>query len=198
VLVDPVGRQDEDVAPPDLERAVVDLELRVEADGAAEIALVARNPDAVILRELLERLAIQPVDPRVADVEDVGRRRLDAPALERADVALLLVVPILALPRLGVQPRVGRVDHALDRSLHRPRVGRAVVIVDEAVDRELGGDLRDVAGADAVGERDGDALGAEQRVLRRAVTIEVLVDRLASLVGILPDQDAQLRFRQLF
>ena len=79
---------------------------------------------------------------------------------QRADVALVLVVGVLAAPRLRMQPGVGRGDHALRRGLHRPGFRRAVVVGQEALDRGLGGDAADAGGADAVGEHDRDALQA--------------------------------------
>src|SRR6185503_14048875 len=99
VLVDAVGGQNEDVATLDLQRAVVDLDLRVEADRTAEIALLARYPGAMVLGELLERVALQPVDPRVADVENVRGCRLQHQSAQRAHVAAILVVAVRALPR---------------------------------------------------------------------------------------------------
>jgi hypothetical protein len=102
VLVYAVGGEDEDVASLDLERAVVDLDLRIEADRAAEIALLPRYPDAVVLRELLERAALQPVDARVPDVENMRGGRLEDQAAQRADVAAVLVVAVRALVRARV------------------------------------------------------------------------------------------------
>jgi hypothetical protein len=193
VLVDAVGGQHEDVASLDLERAVVDLDLRVEADRPAEIALLPGHPHAVILRELLERGTGQPVDPGVPDVENVGGRRLEHQGGEGADVAAILVVAVGAVVRSRVQPGVRRAEHPLDRPLHRPGLRRAVIVVEEAQDGEFGRHLAHLARADAVGERDRDALGLEQQVRRRAEAVEILVHRLASLFRVLPDRNAQLR-----
>ena len=70
VLVDAVGRQQKDIALLDRQRPIVDLDLRIDAERAAEIALFRRNDDAMIVGELLERVAGQPVDAGIADMED--------------------------------------------------------------------------------------------------------------------------------
>src|SRR5690606_33493017 len=74
---------------------------------------------------------------------------------------------------------------------HRPRLGRAVVVGDEGVDRGLGGSLADVAAADAVGERHRDALGDEHRTLRNADAVEILVAFLAPGRGMLADANGE-------
>ena len=66
-----VGRQQESLARLDLETLVVDLELRIDAERTAEIGLLRRHDDPVIVGQLLERLARHAVDATVADVEDV-------------------------------------------------------------------------------------------------------------------------------
>ena len=102
----------------------------------------------------------------VADMEDMRGRRLDDHGAERADVALVFVVEILALPRLRVQPGIGRRNDALRRRFDRPGFRRAVIVGQEAFDGGFAGDLADVAAADAVGQDDGDALQAQQRLFR--------------------------------
>ena len=74
MLIDAVGRQHEDVAALDLEHPVVDFDLRIHAQRAAEIALLRRDDDPVIVGQLLERVAGDAVDARVADMEDVRGR----------------------------------------------------------------------------------------------------------------------------
>ena len=73
MLVDAVGHQDEGVALLYRERQIVDLDLRIDPERAAEIALLRRNDDAMIVGELLERIAGQTIDPAVTDVKDVRR-----------------------------------------------------------------------------------------------------------------------------
>ena len=75
MLVDAVGRQQEDVALLELDRPVVDLDLRAHAERAAEIDLLRRQHDAMVVGELLHRVAGDAVDPRIADMEDVRRPR---------------------------------------------------------------------------------------------------------------------------
>src|SRR5688572_29855054 len=111
---------------------------------------------------------------------------------ERADVALVLFVAELAALRLRVQPGVGRAENALGRGLHGPGLRRAIVVLQEASDSRLAGDLTDVAAADAVGERDADALQARERLLGNARAMKVLVRRLAPLVGVLTERDFQV------
>ena len=71
MLIDAVGRQQEDVAFFDLERLVVDFDLRIDAERAAQIALFRRDDDPVIVGELLERVAGDAVDPAIADMKDM-------------------------------------------------------------------------------------------------------------------------------
>src|SRR5262249_40165340 len=159
--------------------------LRVEADRAAEIALATGYPDTVVLRELLERAALQPVDARVPDVEYMCRGRLENQPGERADEAAVPVVAVLTLVRARGKRGVRRIEHALDRFFHGPGLRRAVIVVEKAHDREFRRHLAHLARTDAVGERDCDSLGRELRLRWRAEAVEVLVDRLASLVRIL-------------
>lgn len=61
-LVSAVRRQQEDVALSDLKRLVVDFDLRVYSQRPAEIGLLRRDDDPMIVRKLLERLAGDAVD----------------------------------------------------------------------------------------------------------------------------------------
>ena len=160
MLVDAVGHQHESVALLDPERQVIDLDLRIYAERAAEIALLRRDDDAMIVGQLLERVAGKTIDPAIADVKDMRGGRLDDHGAQRADVAPVLVVGILAAPRLRVQPGIGRLQHALRRGPHRPGFRGAVIVGQKALDRRLGCDPADLAAADAVRQHDGDALQA--------------------------------------
>ena len=132
---------------------------------------------------------MQAINARIANVKNVCRRRLDNERAQRANVALVLIVAILAVLRLRMQPRVGGGEHALHRFFDRPRLGRAVVIVQQTGDRKLAGDLAHVTAADAISQRNGDTLRAELRLFGHGNTVEVLIDFLAPLVGVLPDGD---------
>ena len=57
MLVDAVGRQQKNVALFDRKRPVVDFDLRIDPQRAAEIALLRGNDDPMIVGELLERVA---------------------------------------------------------------------------------------------------------------------------------------------
>ena len=77
VFVDAVRRQHEDVASFERHGTVVDFDLLIHAQRAAEIALLRRDDDAVILGELFQALSRDPVDAGVADVKNVRRGRSD-------------------------------------------------------------------------------------------------------------------------
>ena len=62
MLIDAVGREHEDVALLDPEHLVVDLDLRIHAERAAEIALLRGDHDAVVVGELLQRVAGEAID----------------------------------------------------------------------------------------------------------------------------------------
>ena len=57
MLVNTVGRQQKDIAFFDLERPVIDFNLRINSQRAAEVALLRRNDDPMIVGQLLERIA---------------------------------------------------------------------------------------------------------------------------------------------
>ena len=158
---------------------------------AAEIALLRRDDDAMVFGQLLERVAGDAVDAGIADMKQMRGRGLDDHRAEGADVALVFVVEELASPGLGVQPGVRRRQHALRRRLHRPGFRGAVVVGQKAFDGGLAGDLADVAAADAVGQDDGDALHAEQRLFRNQDAVKILIGLLATLIGMLPDRYSQ-------
>ncbi|MGY4626164.1 hypothetical protein ACVWY3_003920 [Bradyrhizobium sp. USDA 4486] len=147
-----IGREQEGVAGLDLERVVVDFELRIDAERAAEIGLLGGDDDAVIVGQLLQRLAGHAVDAAVADMEDVRGGRLNDHGAQGADIALVAVIGILTLARLRVQPGIGGFQHAAGGGLHRPGFRRAVIIHQETLDRRLAGDLTHRAAGNAVGE----------------------------------------------
>ena len=191
VFIHAVGGQQEGVTGGERQRLVVDLQLRLETHRTAQAALAVGHAHAVVLRELFERRGEHAVDPGVAHVEEVRGVRLEHERAQRAHVAPVLVERMGALPCLRMQPRVGGGEHAFDGLLHRPRVGRAVVVVEQAAHCELAGHLAHVAAADAVGERDRDALRHALRAGGRGGAVEVLVDGLVALVRVLPDGNLQ-------
>ena len=188
MLVDAVGDQHEGVALLDPGHQVVDFDLRIHPERAAEIALLRRNDDAMVVGQLFERVAGQAIDPAVADVKQMRRGRLEDDGAQRADVAAVPVVGILASSRLRVQPGIGRLQHALGRGPHRPGFRGAVIVGQKSLDRGLGGDPADIAARDAVRQHDGDALQAQQRLVRNQDAVKILIGLLATFVRILPDR----------
>ena len=191
MLVDAVGREHEDVARLEPQHLVVDLDLRIYAERAAEIALLRGDDDAVVVGQLLQRVAGETIDPGIADVKQMRRGRLDDHGAQRADVTAVLVIGILAA-RLRMQPGIGRLQHALRRGAHRPGFRGAVIVGQKPLDRRFRGDPADLAGADAVGQHDGNALEAEQRLVRNQDAMEILIGFLGALIGKLPDRYFQL------
>ena len=145
----------------------------------------------MVVGELLQRVAGQTVDAGVADVKEMRRGRLDDHGAQRADVAAVLVIGILAA-RLRMQPGIGGLRARAAPRSHRPGFRGAVVVGQKSLDRRLRGDPADLAGRDAVGQHDGDALQAEQRLVRNQDAVKILIGFLAALIGKLPDRYFQL------
>ena len=104
VLANAVGGLHEDVALFQRQHAIVDLDPRAHAQRATEIDLLRRQRHAMVVGQLLQRAAGQAIQAGIADVEDVCGGRLQDQDVQRADVALVLVVGKLALPGLCMQP----------------------------------------------------------------------------------------------
>ena len=96
VLVHPIRQQNERRALFDGQRLVVDVEPSCRAQRTTEKALLVRNPDAMVVRELLERLALHPVDACIPDMEEMRLGRLEDQGAERTDVAFVSFVAELA------------------------------------------------------------------------------------------------------
>jgi hypothetical protein len=141
VFMHAVGGDDEHVARLQRHGAIVDVELRMDAEGAAQIALVLADDDAMFLRQWFGIAAAQQRDATVADMEQVRRGRLEDDAAEGADVAAILVEAALALLRLRIQPGVGRGQRLERGGLDRPGFRGAVVVVEKTVHRELRGEM---------------------------------------------------------
>ena len=120
-------------------------------------------------------------------MKDVGSGRLDDHGAQRADIALVLVIAVLAFLRLRIQPGVGGAQDTLGRSLDRPGVRGAVVVFQKTRHGVLAGNVTYRAAADAIGQRNRYTLGAELRPIRHIDAVEILVGFLAALVRILPD-----------
>ena len=70
VFVDAVGGEQEDIAFFQRNRLIVDFDLRIDPQRAAEIGLLGGNDDPVIVGQLLECVAGEPVDAAIAGVKD--------------------------------------------------------------------------------------------------------------------------------
>src|SRR5690606_7238704 len=92
----------------------------------------------------------------------------------------------------GMQPAVAGGQHALRRLFHRPGFGGAEVVRQKAADCRFGGDLADLAAADAVSQGHGDALGSKLRFARDAEAVKILVQRLATPIRMLPRANRKL------
>ena len=145
----------------------------------------------MVVGELLQRVAGEAIDAAIADVEEMRGGRLDDHGAECADIAAVLVIGILAA-RLRMQPGIGGLQHALRRGAHRPGFRGAVIVGQESLDRRLRGNMRHRARADAVGQHDGNALEAEQRLVRDQDAVEILIGFLAAPIGKLSDGYLQL------
>src|SRR5690606_27456312 len=149
------------------------------------------QPDPMLLGEQLQLAGAQPVEARIADMEQVRGGGLEYQRAEGADMAAVPVITVRAAPRLRMQPGVGRHQHALAGLLDRPGVRRAEVVFEEALHRRFAGDMADVAAADTVGDGQGDALAVLFFPRRQTHAVEVLVERFAALVGELADGDSE-------
>ena len=187
MLVDAVGREHEDIARLEPQHLVIDLDLRIYAERPAEIALLRGDDDAMVVGQLLQRVAGKTIDAAIADVKEMRGGRLDDHGGKRADVTAVLVIGILAAG-LRMQPGIGRLQHALRRGPHRPGFRGAVIVGQKALHRRFRGDPADIAAADAVGQHDGDALEAEQRLGGNQNAVKILIGLLATFVRILPNR----------
>ncbi|MNM78407.1 hypothetical protein D3C81_903070 [compost metagenome] len=191
VFIGAIGGQQVDLAGLHAPRAVVDLDRRARAQRPAQIGLGGRYADPVIDGKLLQRMPMQPIDARVAHVQQVGLPRLEDQRAEGADVAAIAVEAGLAVPALGVEPGVDGGQHALRRPPHGPGFGRAVVVLEEGADGGSAGDLAHRAAADAVRQRQRDALGHAVVADGVGHAMKVLVDRLPASVGMLANADLE-------
>src|SRR5262245_65168838 len=86
MLIHTIGREQKKVALSYVDRTVVDLDLRIDAQSAPKIALLRRNGDPVVLGQLFKRVPGDAVNSGVANVKNVCGRRLDDHGAERAHI----------------------------------------------------------------------------------------------------------------
>ncbi len=182
MVADAISHLDEDVAFFEMDHPVVDLDLGIHAQRPAEVSLFRRYDDPMIVGELLEGVAGQAIEAGIADMEDVSGCRLHDHHAQRADIALVPVVGVLASAGLRMEPGIGGIDDALRRGLYRPCIRCAVVVRQEALDGRLARHPADAAAADSVRQRHGDALRAERRLFGDHGAVKVLIGLLAALV----------------
>ena len=186
-----IGGEQVDLAGCGFPAAVVDLDVRGGAEGAGEIALARRVLDAVVGAELFECLRVQAIDARIADVQQVQVAALEDQGAEGAYMAAVAVEAALAAQGLAVQPGIGGLEHALRRPPHGPGVRGGVIVLEKAANRGLAGELAESARADAVGQRQCDALARQQVPGGQHGAVEVLIGRVRAGQRVLADAGAQ-------
>ena len=104
IFINAIGRENKNIALLDTKHPIIDLDLRIDAHRAAEIALLRGNDDAMILGQLFQTIARDAIDARIPNMKKMRGSRFDDDRAERTDVALVHIVGILAASRLGVKP----------------------------------------------------------------------------------------------
>ena len=191
LAVGAVGGQQVHLAGRGFPAAVVDVDVGGGAERARQVAFAGRERDPVILAQLFQRLRVEPEDARIADMEEVQLAPLEDQRAEGADVAPVLVETAVAGLGLAVQPGVGRGEDAVGRAAHGPRFGSRKIVVEKGPHRHRAGLLADPAAADAVGQRQGNALAGQQPAARHESAVEILVLRMRTGQRVLADADLQ-------
>ena len=193
VFMDAVGGQQKQIATLNAEREMVDLQMGADPQGPGKIAVLGRYLQTVIPGQLLKVAAAQPVDARIAHMEQVGGGGFDDQRTEGAHIPPVGVLARRAPPGLAMEPGIGGRQYPLRRFAHRPGIRRAVVIRQEPRHCRLAGDMADRAAADAVGQHRHGALGAELRFCGHTAAMAVLIYRLTPPVRSLTEGDIQTR-----
>ena len=162
VFVHAVAGQHEAVAALQWQVAVIQFQMRLEAQRAAQVVLATPDPHPVVFGERLHGVAAQPQDAHVTGVEEMGGAALEHQHGHGADVAALGIVPVHAPLGLGMQPGVGGRQHTLHGALDAPGVRGGVVVLQHGAHGRLAGFVADLAAADAVGQGQHDALAFQR------------------------------------
>ena len=149
------------------------------------MTLVLGYPYSMIISQLLHVAVTQLMDASIADMKQVRGGRLDDHGAECTHVTLFSIIAVLALARLGIQPGISSHQHTLGGLLDRPGIGGAEIVFQKACNGGLAGNLTYLAAADAIGQGDRNALGAELGFTGNADAVKVLVDGFPALVGTL-------------
>ena len=113
IFINSIGRKNQNVAWLQGHGAIFDLKKILHAQGAGQVALVFRYPQAVILGELFQAVSGYLIHTRIPHVEYVRRIGLDHQRGERAHVATVGGIAVGAVAGLQVQPGIGRLQHPL-------------------------------------------------------------------------------------
>lgn len=87
MFVDAIRGKQEDVSFFQVDRTVIDLEMSVDAERAAQVALLRRYPEPMVAGDLLERIPMHLVDPRIAHMENMRPRRHENHRAQSAHIA---------------------------------------------------------------------------------------------------------------
>src|SRR6266481_727194 len=141
------------------------------------MVIALAHADAVIARERFKTAVAQNTDATVPGMEKVcGSGLEDQPGKRAHHGALGLILPLA----LRIEPAVDRLEDDPDGLLHAPGGMRAVVVLQEALDRTLARLLGAFARRHAVGNRHGDAMGGDKRWTRDHDAIGIVITFLAA------------------
>ena len=185
VFIHTIRGQHEHIPHIQRQGAVIHIHRLRHTDGTRQIALGAGNNGAVILGQLFQTVALQPVNPAVADVEQMCHMRFQHKCGKGADIAAIHVMGMDAAFGIGKQPRIGRPDHPQGRGFYRPCLRGAVVIGQKAFGHAFSGNTADFGRTDPVGDHHGNAFQRQGRLNRGQGAKEILIDFLAPCFGTL-------------
>jgi hypothetical protein len=151
--------------------AVIDYQMLVEADGAAQHVVQLGVRPGVVLGQLAEYAVAVEVGARIADVADVVAHAAQHHGGQGGGHAGVLA----GLAGVGEQPAVGCQQHRVERLGDAPGIGRGVVVGEQVAHRELGRLAAVGMAADAVGDHQQHALAGQLLTFRRGRTDEVFV-----------------------
>ena len=182
-----VAAQQKAVAPAEREDLMIDTQIFLGPDGARQHMFQVAAPRDMVVGETFEPVFVQPVDPAVADMDDMGvapvedeRRECRAHVFERG-----------IGPALRENPSVDGFDRARRRAARTERFGHGVEGVDEGADRRFRGFASALVAADAVRHRRDDPASRRRAARRHAGAHIVLI--FGSPAGLRRETDADLQ-----
>ena len=180
-----VRGENKDIAPLNRPFPVIDRKIALNAECPREIALLPGNAHTMIVRQPLDMPVPQKINPGIAHVKDMRHGGLEHRAGKGADHAAPFFGQRFAL---AVHPAVGCGQDALHARLDRPGGVRREIIVEEAPDAGFACFLGGLARTHAIGDRHGNALRCEKRLLGQQHAIGIVIAALAASDGMLPDR----------